>query len=176
MSDTDSYLMMICSPSVDAAITKLLPVMDTSNYPIDHPLYDDSRKNQPGLLKNESPANDIVEAVAVRSKVYAYRTEDDKVDNRCKGVKKSVGRAIAFDEFKNTVLNSTPQVVSVTQHSIQSKNHVNMLMKSTKVAMTSFDDKRSLNNCGVHSVPYGSRLLDDNDDECIFCENPFLYP
>lgn len=176
MSDTDSYLVMLASPSVDDAITKLMHVMDTSNYPKDHMLYDDSRKNQPGLLKNECPANDIIEAVAIRSKVYAFRTENDNVDTRCKGIKKSVGRAIAFAEFKNIVLNEEPQVMSVTQHMIQAKNHVNMLVKSTKIAMTSFDDKRSLNMCGLHSLPYGSKLMESQTEEgCIYCENPLLY-
>lgn len=177
VSDTDSYLMMLGSPSVDAAISKLMPIMDTSNYPPEHPLYDNSRKNQPGLLKNESPANDIVECVAVRSKVYAFRTEKDEVDSRCKGIKKSVGRAIPFEDFKRAVLSETPQVVSVTQHLIQSKDHVNRLLKVTKTAMTSFDDKRSLNRCGIHSYPYGSRLIDQSGEkECFYCTNPKLFP
>ena len=176
VSDTDSFMLGLSSPSADAAVTALRDVMDTSNYDRGHPLFDESRRNQVGLLKNESPARDIVECVAVRSKVYAYRTAAD-FDSRCKGVKKSVRKAIPFQEFKDTVLADRPRLVSVTQHLIQSKNHVNRLMRVSKTAMTSFDDKRSLAICGIHSFPYGSKLIELSRERgaCFYCENPKLF-
>lgn len=176
LSDTDSYVLALGCPSVDSAITMLKDVMDTSNYPKTHSLYDESRKNVPGLLKNEMPTQDIVECVAVRSKVYALRTEKS-FDSRCKGVKKTARKAIPFEDFRDTVLSPTPKTVVVTQYSIQSKNHVNRLMKLTKTAMTSFDDKRFLSVCGVHSFPYGSRLIrvSAENDACFYCSNPHLY-
>lgn len=176
LSDTDSFVLALGCPSVDAAISRLKDVMDTSNYPPDHYLYDASRKNVPGLLKNEMPMDDIIECVGVRSKVYALRTKKS-FDSRCKGVKKAASKAIAFEDFRSTVLSATPKVVSITQYSIQSKNHVNQLMQITKTAMTSFDDKRSLAPCGIHSFPYGSRLINVSKEngECFYCSNPQLY-
>ena len=177
VSDTDSFVLAVASPSVDAAITKLLPSMDTSNYPPNHKLYNNSRKNVPGLLKNESPADDLCECVAVRSKVYALRSAKS-FDSRCKGVKTSVRKKIPFEEFKETVIGaSAPRSVVVTQYLIQSKNHVNRLMQVSKTAMTSFDDKRSLAACGVHSFPYGSKLIELSKEmgECFYCINPELF-
>ena len=176
LSDTDSFVLALPTRTVDEAVTTLKHVMDFSNYAQDHPLYDPSKKNVPGLLKNESPGDDIIECVAVRSKVYALRSAKT-FDSRCKGVKKSVRKAIPFEEFKSTVLAPEPKMVTVTQFCIQSKKHVNRLMKITKTAMTSFDDKRSLADCGIHTFPYGSRFIELSAEigECFFCANPQLF-
>lgn len=175
VSDTDSYVLAVSSPSVDAAITKLKSVMDTSNYPKDHPLYSGERARVPGLLKNESPDHDLQCCVGVRSKVYALKSEQT-FDSRCKGVKTNVRKKIPFEEFKETVVGS-PRAYQVTQHLIQAKNHVNRLVKVTKTAMTSFDDKRSLAPCGIHSYPYNSKLIQYTEEQgkCFYCANPKLF-
>lgn len=175
LSDTDSYVLCVGSPSVDAAISVLMPVMDTSNYPKQHPLYSAERARVPGLLKNESPEHDLQRCVGVRSKVYAIKSKKT-FDSRCKGVKTNVRKKIPFEEFQETVL-GPPKTVTVTQHLIQSKNHVNRLVKVTKTAMTSFDDKRSLASCGIHSFPYGSKLINLSEEigQCFYCANPKLF-
>ena len=176
LSDTDSFVLALSSPSTDHAISVLGDVMDTSNYKPSHPLYNASRKNVPGLLKNESPDQDIVEVCAVRSKTYAFRTKTS-MDSRCKGVKKNVRKKIPFQEYRDTVLASAknPKSVTVTQFQLQARNHINRLIKVEKIAMTSFDDKRSLAVCGIHSFPYGSKLIEMSADSCFYCDNPKLF-
>lgn len=178
VSDTDSYIAALGSPSVDHAISVLKDAghMDTSNYPVDHPLFSTANKNVPGLLKNECPNDDLVECVGVRSKTYAIRSKKS-MDSRCKGVKKANRKLLLFDDFKKTVLGNDPKVVSVVQHTIQSKDHQNRLLRQEKVAMSSFDDKRYLAVCGIHSFPYGSRLIEQCEKfgACFFCKNPRLF-
>lgn len=177
VSDTDSYIAALGAPTVDHAIGLLKDAghMDTSNYPKDHPLFSEENKNVPGLLKNECPADDLIECVGVRSKVYAIRSKKS-MDSRCKGVKKAVRKMLRFEDFKTTVLGPEPKVVSVVQHTIQSKNHLNRLLRQEKVAMSSFDDKRFLAVCGIHSYPYGSRLIEQEEyRSCFFCKNPRLF-
>ena len=41
-------------------------------------------------MKDESGSNMITEVVALRSKVYAYKTDDNHVGKRLKGIKKGV--------------------------------------------------------------------------------------
>ena len=47
-------------------------------------------KKKLGLMKDESGSNMITEVVALRSKVYAYKTDDNHVGKRLKGIKKGV--------------------------------------------------------------------------------------
>ena len=47
-------------------------------------------KKKVGLFKDESGSNMITEVVALRSKVYAYKTDDNHVGKRLKGIKKGV--------------------------------------------------------------------------------------
>lgn len=178
VSDTDSYVTKLAAPTTDHAISvlKQAKLMDTSNYPKDHFLYDESNKNVPGLLKNETPGDDLVECVGVRSKVYAIRSEN-MFDSRCKGVRKANRKRLLFDDFKSTVLGDEPKVVTVTQHMLQSKNHQNRLMELSKTAMTSFDDKRYLGPCGIHTFPYGSKLIElcEKQGKCFYCDHPRVY-
>ena len=63
-----------------------------------------------------------------------------------------------------------PHTVRVSQVMIRSVAHQNMLMRSDKVAFSSFDDKRYY-LCAKHNVPYGSTLMKERaDDSCMFCE------
>ena len=175
LSDTDSWILAVPSSSPDAAMEKLHSIMDFSNYPHDHPLFNDTVKNKTGYLKNETPSQTITEVVGVRSKIYAYRAESKKekaILRRCKGVKKSARDLIPFEKFLQCVLHSSNQY-HVEQFSIQSKNHVNRLTKIKKRAFSSFDDKRYL-LCGIHSVPYGSKLIKKSQKigKCFFCAYP----
>jgi len=170
LSDTDSWILAVPSASADDAMEKLGDVMDFSNYPHDHKLYNARVKNRTGYLKNEIPDDDIVEVVGVRSKCYAIKTKK-MMSSKCKGVKEAAKKKIPFEAFVRCVQGVTEE--SVTQFTIQSKKHINRLMKCNKVAFSSFDDKRHL-LCGIHSVPYGSMLIKKSrqEGECYFCKHP----
>ena len=178
LSDTDSFVLALSAPSADDAmrVMKGLGIADTSNYSKDSDLYDPSTKSVPGLLKNECPDDAIVEVVAVRSKTYALRSSKS-FDSRCKGVKTNVRKKIPFYEFRDVVTSSTPKAVDVLQHTIQSKNHVNRLISTRKTAFTNFDDKKYLAPCGIHTYPYGSKLIQWTEERnaCFFCSNPRLF-
>ena len=177
MTDTDSWLLLIGGvKSADEAVAKLSPIMDCSNYDKNHPLYNNAVENLPGYLKNEAPSDTLVEAVALRSKAYAIRTLASGSSNKCKGVKRAVKDRISFESYRNCVLPGAVEQHHITQHTLQSKNHVIRLVRSQKRAFSSFDDKRIL-LCSKHSVPYGSKLVADSErlGQCVFCANPSLY-
>lgn len=173
LSDTDSWVLVTKTKTADEALSRLKNVMDFSNYPDGHPLRDDRVKNLTGYLKNETPGFTIKEVVAVRSKTYCIVTEKDQ-SNRCKGVKENVKNQIKVEDYRKCV--EGLHAHTITQHSIQSKTHVNRLIEQVKLAFSSFDDKRHL-MCSIHSVPYGSRLIreaDETSEKCYFCANPSL--
>jgi len=170
LSDTDSWILAVPSDSSEQALQKLDDIMDFSNYPKDHKLFNNSVKNCTGYLKNEIPDDEITEVVGVRSKCYAIKTKKT-MSSRCKGVKETAKKTIPFEAFVKCVKGSHEE--NVTQFTIQSKKHQNRLMKCNRVAFSSFDDKRYL-LCGVHSVPYGSALITKSKllGACYFCIHP----
>jgi len=171
LTDTDSWVLTL--PGTNP-LTKISSVMDFSNYDKTHPLYDPSRKNRPGLLKNEIPRDEIKSVVALQSKTYAIKKAAGGVDTRCKGVKKAVKKNIPFQKFLQCIKQVSE--CQVDQYCIRSTSHQNRLLKLRKRAFSSFDAKRSL-LCAIHSVPYGSMYISKSESlgKCYFCENPDLY-
>lgn len=171
MSDTDSLLLAAHASSPDELVTKLSDVMDFSNYDKDHPLFDASRKNQLGLIKNEVPGDVIQEFIGLRAKTYIYNTEKNNEESKAKGVKSCYKKSISFSQYKECLHDI--KSVTVNQISLQAQNHVNYVLQSNKLAFSSFDDKRYL-LCSIHSVPYGSSLIQyaDQFHSCYFCDFP----
>jgi hypothetical protein len=174
MTDTDSFLMVVEKSSPNDVVRIMSDLMDCSNYKPDHPLYDVSRKFQVGYLKNEVPHSAISKFVGLRSKTYIFTTVQEEIEARAKGVTQAAKRTITFDNYYECITDI--RQFSVYQTSIQCKNHIARLVQGEKVAFSSFDDKRYL-LCNVHSVPYGSALIEESQylpNKCYFCTHPDL--
>lgn len=171
---SDSFYLLLRTPDLDRSLLSIEKIMDFSNYHSSHKLYDSSKKGALGLLKNEmAQKGRIKRFVGLKSKVYSFQCEDEVTENRCKGIKKVVRKNIPFSKYLECIKYMKKH--HVTQHSINSKLHLNKLIKSNKLAFSSHDSKRFL-LCSIHSVPYGSFLIDyyKKRKKCLFCENPFL--
>lgn len=170
MSDTDSFLLKLKRVKEDEAVEQISEVMDFSNYDPSHPLYDASKAKTPGLLKNEMPKCKILEVVALKPKSYALRTDKNETKTVCKGIIGPVREQIPIEAFRRCI--DSPQSEEVTQHTIGVRNHVNRLIKTRRVAFTSLDDKR-YQTCSIHSVPYGSGLIEAG--YCVLCHTDSIY-
>lgn len=171
--DTDSLTLTAVRFTEDisrnlSCVELLREVMDFSNYPSDHPLYNASTKNKLGLWKDELAGQHISEVVALRSKTYAIRIRDSS-QSKCamKGVKKHCRKTITIDDLKACLLDR--KNYTVQQYHIRSRKHVISTNKVTKIAFGHFDDKRYLFECGIHSVPYGSCVIAQYD-VCPYCQ------
>ena len=174
MTDTDSFVLNCGASSPDEAVEKLASIMDFSNYDKSHRLFSNVNKARVGYLKNEVPNDIISKFVGIRAKSYAFKTLMGRADTqKCKGVVKRYLPKISFDDYARCV--QKLDKVEIEQAFIQSKDHVNRLMRMKKVAFTSFDDKRFL-LCSRHSVPYGSNLISRSsfNGQCYFCQYPNL--
>ena len=49
-------------------------------------LYDPTNNKVIGKFKNECPNKQIIDFIGLRSKMYSYKTEDNKPHKRCKGI------------------------------------------------------------------------------------------
>lgn len=164
-SDTDSLLLIVKTKRKVDNLDKLKDIMDFSNYDPSHPKFNASNKNALGFFKDEMKGEKIDEFVGLRSKTYAMTTIGGKMHSRCKGIKKAYKKTIPFQSFKNCIQQVSS--VRVTQYNISSKNHNLKTIRVNKLCFGSFDDKRHLYNCGVHSVPYGSFLIKRG---CVGCK------
>lgn len=176
MSDTDSFLILTSCKDSNEVVEKMSPIMDFSNYPINHSLHNITRKNQLGFIKNEVPSSEITAFVGLKAKTYAFKTKDsssadEEMHSRAKGVKKIYKKTIPFESYLDCIQKVCQK--SVKQITMQSKNHLNMLTESNRVAFNSFDDKRYL-LCAIHSTPYGSMYMKKmkETNKCYFCEHP----
>jgi len=148
---------------------------DFSNYPKNHPLHDPSRKNKAGLWKNEVCNGVITKFCGLKSKSYAFKTvEGNKVSEKitCKGVNKGGKKALKLNDYFKCLKSIKSIRTNVT--SIRSYNYVLSTIQLNKLALTSFDDKRFLFHCAIHSAPYGSTLIHKYNKWCPFCEPNFF--
>ena len=102
--DTDSFILSIKTDDFYADMVENRDQYDLSEYSENHPVYQLMKERFPetykqeinknkkvvGLMKDEC-GDDIIESViAIRSKVYCYRTETEHIGKRLKGIKKLV--------------------------------------------------------------------------------------
>ena len=75
-TDTDSFCYSITGFEDVYAAIKNSDWFDFSNFPKDHPNFNESNKMIPGKFKDECPANEILEFVGLRSKMYSSKPKE----------------------------------------------------------------------------------------------------
>ena len=75
-TDTDSLCYHIKNKDPFEFMLNNKELFDLSNYDKDHPLYDETNKKVIGKFKNES-IKQIIKFVGLRSKLYAYLTDNN---------------------------------------------------------------------------------------------------
>jgi len=177
MTDTDSCLIEVSSSNLSNDLQTLKSNFDFSNYESDHPLYDPSRKNQAGLWKNEIANGTITEFCGLKSKSYAFKTIECKTRAvhekiTCKGVNKGGKKSLHMHDYFKCI--KSVASIRADVMSIRSSTYVLSTLKLNKLALSSFDDKRHLFSCGVHTAPYESTLIHRYNDYCPFCDPTFF--
>ena len=165
-TDTDSLVYEIKTYNFfDDLNSDLLPYFDTSNFPTNHYCYNKSHKNQPGYFKDEMKGEILLEFIALRPKLYAYKIGESEI-KKAKGIKKYViDKHMRFDEYLkilNAFINnksSSLEIAYKPMNFIQSNKH-NVYSKTTnKLALSANDDKRYIKNDGINTLAYGHYRL-----------------
>jgi hypothetical protein len=73
--DTDSFVLKLKTEELNKDLENLKDNFDFSNYPKENKLYDASKKKVPGYFKDELAGKEMIEFIALRSKMYAYKTK-----------------------------------------------------------------------------------------------------
>jgi hypothetical protein len=176
MSDTDSFCLLVEEPDVETAVRKIKHVMDFSNYPDNHPLRDDTKKNELGLIKNELPgASCMTKFAGVKPKTYVVMTaDDDRAMAKAKGVKRPMIKSLRYADYKKVIFGA--ESFRVKQMGLLARDYINRMVETDKVAFSSLYDQRWL-LCAIHTCPYGSRLIEEAEKmngKCPLCAQPEL--
>lgn len=170
-SDTDSFLFKTSNNK--KYLKKVKPYMDFSNYPNEHPFFEAKNKAKLGYFKDElCGINDITEFIGLRSKCYSFQMKSSNNQNTDKKVCKGLGRtAIAkrlkFKHYKDCLFQYKDKRFYF--NTIRSNKQNIKTIQIQKKALSHFDSKRWLFDCGIHSAPYGSNKIKTYFSTCQKC-------
>ena len=114
-------------------------------------------------MKDETAGDEIIEFVGLRSKLYAFRTQEKEEEKKykekkCKGIRECVVKKITFDEYKQCLFSSQKQNRSMNL--IRSHHHEIFSETVDKVALSCEDDKRIILDDNVHTLAIGHWCAD----------------
>ncbi|XP_065682280.1 uncharacterized protein LOC136095509 [Hydra vulgaris] len=162
-TDTDSLIYEIKTEDFYADIANdIESKFDTSEFNKDHPAVQNGfkvgvNKKVLGMFKDESAGKQIAEFIGLRSKLYSYKI--DKEDKkRCKGVKRNVVKNyITHEDYKDCLMNRKEQMRKMNV--IRSHLHDVYTEEINKIALSAEDDKRVIQEDGIHTLAYGHYKL-----------------
>ncbi|CAN7975825.1 unnamed protein product, partial [Ixodes persulcatus] len=147
-SDTDSFILQITDPDVDSKLATLAGThLDTSGYPVDHPLFSPANKMKLGVFKNELPKDHILGFVCLKPKLYSMELASREHYVRAKGVKRCESRKLTYELYVQTLEQQT--LHKITQRTIARKLCENKTVVVEKIGLNPFDNKRFIDSDGV---------------------------
>jgi len=198
-TDTDSLAIEVTLPGMGPDAYDMLQDvaewLDTSSFPPWHPLFSAANKKVPGKFKDELCAGGklgvMQEFVGLRAKCYAMSVGflDEGYDRagavretkRLKGIKSAVvQRQLRLDDYRQMIVDVGAAEADSTavQVVLRSRLHAINTEQQTKRALSSYDDKRYVLSCGVHTLAYGNGMIESGglSDGCPFCADAFVDP
>ena len=110
----------------------------------------------------------------MRSKQYSILVErvdpvtgeaSIEVENTGKGVPGVIRNSLCFFNYADCIVNNSEYVSSSVRFT-SSKHRMNMI-EEKRVCLRSFDDKRFMLGCGIHSKPHGH--YSNTSSKCGIC-------
>ena len=159
--DTDSFVYHVKTKDFYEDISNdVEDRFDTSNYSKEdnRPLTIGLNKKKIGLMKDELGGKIMTEFVALRAKLYAYKTLDKKEDKKCKGIKKCVVKnTLTFNDYKKCL--DDGKNVYKSQMLFQNKDHEIYTSEINKIALNRDDDKRQVEVDQINTLARGHYKL-----------------
>ena len=162
--DTDSYLCHIKTEDIYKDMSEM-DIFDMSSYNHDFKYYTEGVYEM-GLLKDENSSpkiensvykTQIVEACALKSKLYGYIKENDKI--KYKGIKTELD----FQSLKDAIFDN--KTIKSDFYTIKAKDHKIYSYTDNKTLMC-YTDKRYLYN-PIMSYAYGHYMIDKNYENML---------
>ena len=160
-SDTDSLLYGIKHTDFYEELATneaLRQHFDLSYYPTDHFLYNVENKMVTLKFKAELAGEPIEEFVGLKPKMYSILVGDPQKLS-AKGVFRFVQKDPNHDLYKKIL--DTGNYFKIINTRIGSEKHQLQTIKTNKVSLSSFDDKRFILEDGISTLPHGHYKIRD---------------
>ncbi|XP_033115278.1 uncharacterized protein LOC117115545 [Anneissia japonica] len=175
-TDTDSMFLKITTEDVYADMRENLDWFDTSNYDKDSMLYSEKNKKVPGKMKDELGGTIMTEFVALKPKMYSFKTQDPRLDvKRAKGVAKYVVKGhLRHDDYVRVLTSREDMYCDMT--SIRSSKHLLYTFKQTKKSLCPLDTKMYILDDRITSYAHGNYRIAQagNESRSRDCRKEFL--
>ena len=159
--DTDSLLYRIETDDLYKDMGEFKHLLDLSDYPTDHQLYDPTNKKVPLTMTDELNGKVFRESVILRSKLYSIEFTDG-VKQSAKSVQQNIKKSLHHDNFLSCLLTKETKRAAMTR--IMSSNHQIQVITTNKIALSCFDDKRYILDDGITTLPYGHFFMNQSND------------
>ena len=131
-----------------------LDAYDTSDYPIDHPLYSKKNEKLLGKMKEECACQAPHEFVGLRSKMYSIRLPNNKAEFTAKGVShKYILKHLQHCDYIQTLQTTRTTMAIFT--TLRSMKQQLKTIDVTKHCLSAADNKRYVYSNGVSTLAYG---------------------
>ena len=111
-----------------------------------------------GKFKDELDEKIMKEFCALRSKTYAFLSDNDEEIKKAKGTKKCViRRMLRFENYKYSLFNN--KTIYRSQQRFKSGHHTVCMEEINKIALSSNGDKRIQTYNGITAYPYGTNAF-----------------
>ena len=160
-SDTDSLLYEIKHTDFYEELAtneELRQHFDLSNYPSDHFLYNVENKMVTLKFKDELAGEPIEEFVGLKPKMYSILV-GGRQKLSANGVCRFAQKDLNHDLYKNIL--QTGNSFKTINKRIGSEKHQLQTIKTNKVSLSSFDDKRFILEDGISILPHGHYMIRD---------------
>ena len=153
-TDTDSLTYEIETEDVYQDFWNDKDKFDNSDYPESSQYFSKANKKVIGKFKDEAAGMPIKEFIGLRSKMYSYKKEDNKVEKTAKGIKKNIIKGnIKHEDYKKVLFEN--EQMQHTMKTIRSERHELGSYEINKISLSCFDDKRYISENGINSLSYG---------------------
>jgi hypothetical protein len=158
-TDADSLCYRLITDDVYRDMLEYHHLLDTSNYPRDHPLYSAENMKVIGEMKDECSGKSPLEFVGLRSKIYCLLTYDKKLAKKTDQGEKYqyLVKNVMHDAYLRMLRNRT--VVHAKYRLFRSSTHKLQTVECWKVALCAYGDKRYVLEDGINTAAYGHYLL-----------------
>ena len=156
-TDTDSLCYHIKTDDIYKDMETNKDAYDFSDYPKEHFLYNEDHKKEIGIFKCETSGVPIVEFCALRSKMYGFRTENDKTKAVAKGIKKNQIKKLTIQKYKDALFGNTKEQLQqqVSFNLIRQNAHQVNSVTITKTGLCGMDDKRYVCKDNINTLSHG---------------------
>ena len=153
-TDMDSLTYEIEAEDIYQDFSNEKDKFDNSDYPENSPSYCNANKKVIGKFKDEACGVPIIEFVGLKSKMYSYIKDNEKIGKTAKGIKKNVIKDnIKHEDYKNVLLNNEQLHHKIK--TLRSQKHRLASYEINKVSLSCFDDKCYIHDNGSSIYSYG---------------------